>query len=339
MSSPASPIVTVFGGSGFIGRHVITQLTAQGFSVRAVVRDVQAAQFLRPMGKIAQVTPWPGNITDPASVSAALDGASMAVNLVGILSPWGKQTFQRVHVEGAANVAKACAEHGIRRLVHMSANGADVNSPSNYARTKALGEEAVLAVFPGATIIRPSVVMGPEDNFFNKFAALSRITPALPVIGTPFIPEIKFGSDKGIHGIEVNIYGAGGSKMQPVYVGDVSRAIVQALKERKAAGKTYSLCGPTAYTFKEVMELMMGVTGRKKILLPWCYTVASMIAFFTEKLPNPILTRDQVNMLKVDNVMPEGVPGLEDLGIQPQAAEAILPTYLYRFRGVNYAEA
>ncbi|MBT4888637.1 MAG: complex I NDUFA9 subunit family protein [Rhodospirillales bacterium] len=329
------PIVTVFGGSGFIGRHVVTQLAGEGYLVRAVVRDVHAANFLRPMGHIGQVIPWPGNITDPASVSAAVDGAQMVVNTVGILSQWGRQTFQRIHVEGAANVAKACSDHGIKRLIHMSANGAVKTSESDYARTKAEGEDAVLAAFPNATIMRPSVVFGQEDSFFNKFAALSRITPVLPVIGAPFIPEFKLG---GEHGIEINIYGDGGPKLQPVFVGDVSHAILNAMNDNSTCGKSFELGGPVAYSFKELMELMLAVTGKKRFLYPLAYPFAKIKAFFLGMLPNPILTTDQVTLLKSDNVMTGDLPGLNDLGIQPQAAEAILPTYLYRYRAPGYEQ-
>ncbi len=339
MSRPVHrPIVTVFGGSGFIGRHLITQLTAKGYSVRAVVRDVQAAQFLRPIGHIAQVTPWPGNITDPKSVSLAIEGASMVVNLVGILSVWGKQTFERIHVEGSANVARACSEQGVKKLIHMSAIGADKTSESDYARTKGEGEEAVLASYPNATIIRPSVVFGPEDSFFNKFAALSRITMFLPVIGAPFIPEITLDSDTGIHGVEINIYGKGGPKMQPVYVGDVARAMVNALETPDAAGNTYELGGPAEYTFKETMELMLSVTGKKRWLVPLAYPVAEAIGYALGLLPKPILTADQVRLLRNDNVVSGDLPGLTDLGVQPQACEAILPTYLHRFRASTYSK-
>lgn len=330
------PIVTVFGGSGFLGRHLISRLAAEGYLVRAVVRDVHAANFLKPMGHIGQVIPWPGNITDPAAVSAALDGADMAVNLVGILSPWGKQKFQRIHVDGAANIASAATEHGIKRLIHVSANGADKGSKSVYARTKAEGEEAVLKAFPNATIMRPSVVFGPEDGFFNKFAALSRITPVLPVIGTPLLPEVKLG---GKHGIEINIYGDGGPKLQPVYVGDVADAMVNALRDNATCGKTFELGGPTVYSFKEVMELLMAVTGQKRFLAPLCYGLARFQAFFLEKLPYPVLTRDQVNMLQAGNVISGELPGLSDLGIQPKTAEAVLPNYLHRYRAPSYHQA
>ncbi len=328
-------VVTVFGGSGFLGRYLISQLAAEGYTVRAVVRDVQAAQFLKPIGAIGQVIPWPGNIIDPGSVAHALDGASMAINLVGILSPWGRQTFQAVHVDGAANIAKACAKQGVKRLIQVSALGADLASDSLYARTKAAGEAAVLEAYPEATIIRPSVIFGPEDGFFNKFAALSRITPVLPIIGVPVIPEVSLG---GRYGIEINVYGDGGAKMQPVYVADVTRAMVNALKDNASRGKIYELGGPEVYSFKALMDLLAAVTGKKRFAMPVCYPVASIMGFFLEKLPYPMLTRDQVALLRCDNVISGDLPGLNDLGVQAQPAEAILPTYLHRYRNSSYEQ-
>lgn len=325
----ARPIITVFGGSGFVGRHVVQRLAAQGFNIRAAVRDVEAANFLRPMGDAGQVVPWPADIKDMASVSAAVEGAVAVVNAVGILWQWGKQNFGNVHTVGAANIAQAAANAGVERLVHVSALGADEESHSNYARTKAEGEAAVLAAFPGATIMQPSVIFGPEDGFFNLFAGLSRFTIALPVIGAPIIPDIKIG---GEHGLEINLYGDGGPRFQPVYVGDVADAIVTALNDADTAGKTYELCGPTVYSFKELMELIFDVTKRRRLLMPVCFTAAELIGTFAGLLPKPILTRDQVELLHHDNVATGNHPGLSDLGVQTHTAEAILPTYLHRFR-------
>jgi len=190
------PIITVFGGSGFLGRHLIKRLAAQGYNVRAAVRDVEAAGFLRVMGDAGQVVPWPADVKDMQSVRAAVDGAGAVVNDIGILSEWGKQSFRRVHVDGAANVAQAAAEAGVGRLVHISALGADAHSEADYARTKAEGEAAVRDAFPDAVIMRPSVVFGPEDGFFNMFAGLCRFTPALPVIGAPLVPEIRLSGEQ-----------------------------------------------------------------------------------------------------------------------------------------------
>ncbi len=332
----ARPIITVFGGSGFIGRHVIQRLAAQGFNVRAVVRDVEAAGFLRPMGDAGQVVPWPASVTDRQSVRTAVDGAVAVVNAVGILSEWGKQTFERVHVSGARNIAEAAADAGVHRLVHISALGANVGSESNYARTKAEGETAVRTAFPTATIMRPSVIFGPEDGFFNMFAGLCRFTPVLPVIGAPIIPDVRLG---GEHGVEINLYGTGGPRFQPVYVGDVADAIVAALNDAAATSKTYELTGPTVYNFKELMELILAVTNRKRLLMPLCYTAAELVGFFAGLLPKPLLTRDQVILLQSDNVASGDLPGLADLGVQIHTAEAILPTYLHRFRTPSHRHA
>lgn len=332
----ARPIITVFGGSGFLGRHLVQRLAAKGFNVRAAVRDVEAANFLRPMGDAGQVVPWPADVRDPVSVKQAVEGAVAVVNAVGILSEWGKQSFDRVHAAGAGNIAQAAAAAGVERLIHISALGADPESHSSYARTKAEGEAAVRSAFPNATIMRPSVVFGPEDGFFNLFAGLCRFTPALPVIGAPVIPDIKLG---GEHGIEINLYGEGGPKFQPVYVGDVADAIVATLEDDQAAAKTYELTGPTVYSFKQIMELILAVTNRKRLLLPICYTAAEFIGLFAGLLPKPLLTRDQVELLKTDNIASGEMPGLSDLGVQAHTAEAIIPTYLHRFRTPSHRHA
>lgn len=320
-------VVTVFGGSGFIGRQVVKRLAAQGWIVRAAVRDPVGAGFLKPMGEPGQVNPVAANVADPQSVRAAVAGADAVINLVGILFEKGKARFDAIHHRGAANVAQAARDAGITRLVHMSALGADKNSASAYARSKAQGEEAVLAAFPGATIIRPSVVFGPDDDFFNRFAKLARVSPVLPVFtGDGFKP---------IHtenGYGVDWYGSGGPTFQPVYVGDVAECIVRALTEPKAIGKVYELGGPRRYTLKEVLELILGITGQKAVLVPLPFGVAKLQAAFLKFLPTPPLTPDQVKLLRVDNVVRGGKPGLADLGITPVAAEAVLPTYLHRYQ-------
>jgi len=325
----ARPIITVFGGSGFLGRYLVRQLAAQGFNVRAAVRDVEGAAFLRLMGGAGQVLPWPANVADLGSVKAAVNGAAAVVNTTGILSEWGRQTFERVHVTGATNIAEACMDAGIGRLIHISALGADAQSASNYARMKAKGEAAVRAAFPGATIMRPSVVFGPEDGFFNLFAGLCRFTMVLPVIGAPIVPEVRLG---GEHGVEINLYGNGGPKFQPVYVGDVATAIGAALNDVGTASMSYEFAGPTIYSFKELMELVLAVTNRKRLLMPVCYAVAEIVGFFSGLLPKPLLTRDQVTLLRTDNVASLDMPGLAELGVQAHTAEGILPSYLHRFR-------
>lgn len=323
------PVVTIFGGSGFLGRHVVRRLAARGWQVHVGVRDVEGAGFLKPMGSVGQIVPWPADVTDPESVRAATAGAWAVINLVGILYERGARTFQRIHVDGARTVAEAAAAAGAEKLVHVSALGADENSESDYARTKALGEQAVRQAFPDATVLRPSVVFGPEDDFFNLFAGIARFSPVLPVIGAPAFPRVHLGGDEGFG---IDLYGAGGPRFQPVYVGDVADAVMAALDAAGAAGKTYELGGPATYSFKEIMQLVLKETGRKRFLMPLPYALAELQALFLQCLPKPLLTPDQVKQLRRDNVVSGGLPGLRELGIAPTAAEAILPTYLRRFR-------
>lgn len=332
----ARRIVTVFGGSGFIGRHLVRRLAARGYAVRAAVRDVEAAAYLKPMGDAGQVVPWPADVKNVASVRAAIEGSDYVINLVGLLSTWGKQTFGRVHTEGAHNIATVSAALGVKRLLHMSALGASTESESIYAQTKALGEAAVSAAFPTATVFRPSVVFGPEDRFFNLFAGITRLSVALPVIGAPIFPKIQLG---GKHSIQVDFYGKGGPRFQPVYVGDVAEAMVNALENETTAGQTYELGGPASYSFKELMEIILSVTGRNRILAPVCFSAAELMGFFIEKLPKPWLTRDQVTLMHTDNVITGDLPGLAELGVQGHTVEAVVPTYLERFRTQNHKRA
>lgn len=321
-------IITVFGASGFIGRHVVRRLAKAGWVVRAVCRDPEDGIFLRTMGDVGQVIPWGGDITDPQSVGVALDGASAAVNLVGILYESGKSTFQRMHVDAAKIVADAAAARGITKFVHMSALGADADSESKYATTKAAGEAAVLAALPTARIVRPSVVFGPEDKFFNTFAGLSRISLKLPVFGASVIP-----CERTETGTKCKWLGAGGPKFQPVYVGDVADAICRCLDDDATAGKAYTLAGPTVYSFADLMRLVLKVTGRKRLLVPVPFWAATIMGAVMQILPKPMLTVDQVKLMKTDNVAGDG-PGLAELGIAPTPAEAVLPMYLRRFRTV-----
>ena len=301
--------VTVFGGSGFIGRHLVSRLAAHGDIVTVAVRDPEAATFLKPMGDVGQIVIVAADVTNPESVAAAVHGADAVVNLVGILWQWGRRTFIRVHAEGAGNVARAAGAAGAARLVHISAIGADEGNDAQYARSKAAGEKAVHETFPRATILRPSVVFGPEDNFFNQFAELARHLPALPVFGS-----------------------GDGPRFQPVYVGDVADAIMAALDSDSARGKTFELGGPRVYSFRQLMELVLSEIGRHRLLLPVPLWLAGLAGWFLQKLPNPLLTRDQMLSLKRDNVVADGAATLTDLGITPTAAEAILPGYLRRFR-------
>ena len=323
-------IVTVFGGSGFIGRHVVRRLAREGAQVRVAVRDLETANYLRPMGGVGQIVPVPTDIRDAASITRALVGSDQAVNLVGILYEAGRQRFQKVHTDAAASIANASQIAGLRQLVHVSAIGADAKSNSLYAQTKGLGEMAVKRAFPKVTILRPSIVFGPEDGFFNLFAGISTLAPALPVFGCPAWPKISAFSDKGLFNID--FYGDGGTKFQPVYVGDVADAVMTALRSPETAGKVYELGGPTVYSSKELMALMLRTIGRRRLLLPLPFWILTIMGFFMEALPKPLITRDQVKLLRRDNVVARRANKLQDLGIASTAVEAVLPTYLARFK-------
>ena len=319
-------LVTVFGGSGFIGRHLVRRLAADGWVVRVAVRDPVGAEFLKTMGDVGQVVPVRADVTDAAVVRAAVNGAQAVVNLVGILFEGGRRSFDRVHRQGAATVAAAAKAAGVARLVHLSALGADKSSASAYARSKAAGEDAVAAAFPGATILRPSVVFGPEDDFFNRFARLAMLSPVLPVYTAG-----AYHLTCGAGGPALDLFGPGGPVFQPVWVGDVAAAIVKAIAEPQAVGRIYELGGPRRYSFKEILDLILAETGRSNLLVPLPFWVADLQASVLGLLPKPPLTRDQVKLLRSDNVVRGGKPGLADLGIVPSAAEVILPSYLGRY--------
>lgn len=308
---PSDRLVTIYGGSGFVGRHLVRALAKRGWRIRVAVRRPDLAGHLQPLGVVGQVMPVQANLRFPDSVARAAEGASAIVNLVGILYQSGAQRFDAVQAEGAAAVAKA-AKKEAARLVQMSAIGADPNSGSAYGRTKALGEEAAFAARRDAVVIRPSIVFGPEDDFFNRFASLARISPFLPLIG------------------------GGETKFQPVFVGDVAEAIAKAVEGEAEGGKIYELGGPEVMSFRELLELTLEQIGRKRLLLPLPWTVARVQAFFMEFMPKPMLTRDQVTMLETDNVVSEKAISegrtLEGLGISPTAMRTILPSYLWRYR-------
>ncbi|MEE8445018.1 MAG: complex I NDUFA9 subunit family protein [Alphaproteobacteria bacterium] len=304
----AGGLVCVFGGTGFVGRHVVRCLARAGARVRVVGRDPEAGMHLKPMGEPGQIVLTGGDLLDAGSVAAAAADADMVVNLVGILYESGRYTFAEVHAEGARRVAEAARGGGAGRLVQISAIGASRRSPAVYARTKAAGEAAAAKAFPGATVVRPSIVFGPEDEFFNRFAALAQMAPALP------------------------LFGGGHTRFQPVYVGDLADAIVRILGDRQTAGKTYELGGPDIFTFREVLELVLRHTGRSRLLVPLPFWVADLQASVLERLPKPLLTRDQVKMLKRDNVVGRKALGLAELGIAPTAVDAVIPAYLARYR-------
>jgi uncharacterized protein YbjT (DUF2867 family) len=314
----AARIVTVFGGSGFIGRYLVQRLARRGWIVRVAVRRPDRALFLKPMGAVGQITPIAASLRHEGSVAAAVVGAEAVVNLVGIL--YGN--FAAIHVEGAARAARAASAAGAKTFVQMSALGAAPDSPAEYGRSKAAGERAVREVFPAAAIVRPSIVFGPEDDFFNRFATMARFAPALPLIG------------------------GGRTLFQPVYVGDVADALLRLVEDPATAGKTYELGGPRVLSFRALLELMLHEIGRRRLLLPLPFGLASLMAFFLElpsnligalpalrgALPAPPLTQDQVQMLRRDSVVSAGVPTLDDLGISPTPLELVTPSYLARYR-------
>jgi len=304
-------IVTVYGGSGFLGRHVVRALAQRGYRVRAAVRRPELANHLQPLGRVGQIHAVQANIRDAASVAAAASGAHALVNLVGILFERGRQGFDAVHTRGAEQVALAASALGAR-MVHVSAIGADENSPALYARSKAAAERLVLSAQPTANIMRPSIIFGPEDDFFNRFAAMARISPALPLVG------------------------GGHTRFQPVFVGDVAAAIADAVEGKARSGTIYELGGPEVRTFKELMQFVLTTIERKRLLLPIPFFAARMQASVLQFMPRPLLTPDQVEQLRVDNVVSEAARAeqrtLQAFGIEPAPMEAIVPSYLWRFR-------
>ena len=306
-------LVTVFGGSGFVGRYVVRALAARGYRVRAACRRPDLAGQLQPYGVVGQIMPVQANLRPKYrwSVERAVEGADAVVNCVGILAESGRQTFDQVQARGAAVVAEAARAAGVARFVQVSAIGADPASASVYARTKAAGEAAVLAAYPDATIVRPSVMFGQDDDFFNKFADLARLLPVLPLIG------------------------GGGTKFQPAYVVDVAEAIARAVDGTIAAG-TYELGGPEVKTFRECLELVLAQTHRSRPFVEIPFGVARLQAKLLQMLPGKLLTEDQVELLKHDNVVSAEATAsgrtLEGIGIRPATLEAILPSYLWRFR-------
>ena len=315
----AGKLVTVFGGSGFIGRHVVRHLAAHGWRVRVAVRDIEKAGFLRPAGNLGQISAVAVTIADAASVASAVKGADAVINLVGVLYERGKRSFQAMHVDGAKRIAEAARAAGATHLVHLSALGADASSPSKYARSKAAGEAAVHGAFPGATILRPSVVFGTEDQFFNLFGAMAQISPVLPYF-TNTAPHAP---------------GGGGTKFQPVYVGDVAEAIAAAVSGETHKGRTYELAGPKVYTMLEILKIVNRETMRHRQIWGMPYLFARIQAAFLQFLPKPLLTPDQVKLLQLDNVASGRAPGLEAFGIAATPVELVVPTYLKRFRPVQ----
>lgn len=314
MSLSNAKLVTIYGGSGFVGRYIARRMAKEGWRVRVAVRHPNEAIFVRPYGVVGQVEPILCNVRDDASVAAALKGADAVVNCVGILSETSKNKFESVQNEGAERIARLAAAEGISRMVHISAIGADANAASDYARTKALGEQAVLAHMGSAVILRPSIIFGTEDQFFNRFASMTRLGPVLPVIGAD-------------------------TRFQPVYVEDVAQAAVQGVTGAAAPG-VYELGGPEVATFRELMQHMLEVVHRRRLILNVPFFMASLMGLGFDMLQklslgilhNHMITRDQVKNLRNDNVVSEGVRGFADLGIAPTSFRSVLPDYLWRFR-------
>lgn len=309
--SPYDTLITVYGGSGFLGRHVVRALAKRHYRIRVAVRRPELANFLQPLGRVGQIHAVQTNVRNVPSVEAAARDAQVLINLVGVLFERGRQRFDAVHAYGAEQVALAATAHGAR-MVHVSAIGADANSSSAYARTKANAEQLVLAAQPSTVILRPSILFGPEDDFFNRFAALARMSPALPLIGGGF------------------------TRFQPVFVGDVAAAIADAVDGKARAGTTYELGGPDIRTFKELMQFVLATIERKRLLVSLPFPVARLQAMLLQYLPKPLLTPDQVELLRNDNVVSEAAKSemrtFQGLGIEPEPIEAIVPSYLWRFR-------
>ena len=310
--SNADTLITVYGGSGFLGRHVIRALAKRDYRIRVAVRRPELANFLQPLGRVGQIHAVQTNLRHAGSVDAAARDASVLVNLVGILAEGGRQRFDKVHTYGTEQVALAANAHGAR-LVHVSAIGADENSPARYARSKAAAERLALAAQPQAVILRPSILFGPEDEFFNRFATMARMSPVLPLIG------------------------GGATRFQPVFVGDVAQAVADAVDGKVKAGTIYELGGPDVRTFKQLMQFVLDTIERKRLMVPVPFFAANIKAMFLQFAPPPLtLTPDQVEMLRTDNVVSDAAIAegrtLKAFGIEPEPIEAIVPSYLWRFR-------
>lgn len=299
-------VATVFGGSGFIGRYVVQRLAQQDYVVRVAVRDPAGARFLQTQGRVGQIVPLAASVTDPGAIQRAVEGADVVVNLVGILYEGRAGDFERIQGQAPGQVAAAAKAAGAEAFVQLSAIGADAASPSLYARTKAEGEAGVRAAFPEATILRPSVVFGPEDGFFNRFAGMAML---------PFMPVV-----------------AGATRFQPVYVGDVADAVMAAIADPAARGKTFELGGPRAMTMREVLRFILDTTRRRRPMVDMPMGLMRAQAGLLQRLPKPPITQDQLLLLERDNVVTPGMPGLADLGVAPTPVEAVVPGYLKRFR-------
>ncbi len=308
---PADRLTTIFGGSGFVGRHIVRELAKEGWRIRVAVRRPHTAHFLRPMGRVGQIQIVKADILKEATIAQAIDGAEAVVNLVGTL-----KRFNQIHIRAAACIAKQAKNAGASRLVHFSVIGADTSAPARYYRSKAEGESKVSEIFPGATIIRPSIIFGPEDYFFNRFAALIRLLPLV-----------------------FPLFGAGATRFQPVFVGDIARGTTAALNRAETQGQTFEFAGPEIMTLREVIELVLRETRRARTLIAVPMAWTKLTGAVMQILPNAPLTLDQARMLETDTVLSGAKPGLRDLGINPTAVEAIVSSYLWRFRKLGQFSA
>lgn len=310
--APSETLITLIGGSGFLGRHVVRALAKRGYRIRVACRRPDLAGHVQPLGVPGQIMPVQANVRYPDSLAAVCEGAHAVVNLTGVLYSAGAQSFDAIHVFGAEASARAAKAAKAKTFIQISAIGADANSASDYAKSKAEGEARARANFPGAIVIRPSIVFGPEDQFFNRFAAMARFSPALPLIG------------------------GGTTKFQPVFVGDIAKAVTQLIDANTASGKTYEFGGPEVESFRDLLDFTLQTIGRKRLLVPVPWPVARIQGMIMGLLPKPLLTSDQVELLKHDNVVSADAlrdgRTLQGLGITPRGIEAIVPSYLYRYR-------
>jgi uncharacterized protein YbjT (DUF2867 family) len=310
-----TPVATIFGGTGFIGRHALKKLAGSQMVIRVATRSTANAAGLRTGGVVGQVVPMLVDPYDDRLLAAAIDGADIVINLVGTLTGRGKSSFQRVHADLPGRIGEAATRAGVQRVVHVSSIGADPNAKSRYAASKGEGEAVLRHAFAGATILRPSIVFGAQDKFFNRFATLASFSPVLPLIG------------------------GGKTRFQPVWVGDVAQAIANAIADDSTRGRTFELGGPSVHSFEELMQLMLKTIRHERTLLPIPFGIAELAAKWTGWLPGAPLTADQVEQLRHDNVVQSGAATLKDLGIEATSMEQILPTYLDRYRkGGRFAD-
>ena len=308
MSYLSGKTVSLIGGTGFVGRALVEKLLSAGARVIILARNAERAKRMKTGGAIGQLTAIAGNAQDDADLLSVISPADIVINLVGILAPSGQQTFPALQTELPTRIGRMAKEVGCQQIVHLSALGAKLKSPSMYARTKAEGERGLLRQFPNAVIMQPSIIFGSGDNFFNRFGQMAMFSPALPLIG------------------------GGKSLMQPVYVGDVADAVLAALTKEEAKGRIYELGGPQIYSFADLMRFTLTCVGRRRLLVPVPFSIARLPAAIAGLLPNPPLTLDQLKLLKVDNVCRKSAPGLTDLGITPTAIEGVVPGYMMHFR-------